>query len=271
MIVSDIDGTLLGPDHVVTDRTIAALQAAHEDGVIVVGATGRSHWSAKPLLEPIGCVRWLLASNGATLYDMETHEIVRQHPIERDLARNLIRDLHATFEGVGFSWETPEGVFQDENFRAIRSGAVPSTKLSRRKTIEFDVDAAEIIKMMVLHPELADIPWLEAVQPLVPDELSFSTSGIAFVEVTAPAADKGVALAALCEELGVHQESTVTFGDQSNDLGMLSWAGRGYAMGNAHERAVEAASHRAPHHLEDGVAQVVEQLLIDKNPTGGAQ
>jgi len=260
-MATDIDGTLLGSDHVVTQRTIDVLRSAHEAGVEIVAATGRSHWSAVPLIEPVGCIRWLLASNGATLFDLSTGQIVDQSLLDRATVRTVVSRLNREFPGLGYSWETAEGVFQDEAFRAIRSTTFPSQKIARRSTVEFDAGADDLAKMMVLHPTLADTAWLEASRPCIPSELSFATSGLRFVEITSALADKGIALAALCDRLGVPQEDSVTFGDQLNDLGMLRWAGRGYAMANAHADAVEAASHRAPHHADDGVAQVVEQLL----------
>jgi hydroxymethylpyrimidine pyrophosphatase-like HAD family hydrolase len=46
-----------------------------------------------------------------------------------------------------------------------------------------------------------------------------------------------------------------------NDLALLEWAGRGYAMANAHASVLEAAEHVAPPHDQDGVAQVLEELF----------
>ena len=267
LIATDIDGTLLGPDEAVTRRTIEALRSANDAGVEVVAATGRSFWSAVPLIEPVGCIRWLLASNGATLFDTSTGTVVEQSLLDRSIVRDLAAKLNAAFTGLGFSWENAEGVFQDEAFRAIRSAAFPSRKLARRSPGVFEPGADDLAKMMVLHPTLADSEWLEASRPYIPDELSFATSGLGFVEITSARADKAIALAALCERLGVDQQHTIAFGDQVNDLGMLRWAGRGYAMENAHEDAIEAASHRAPHHGDDGVAHVVEELLAERSGT----
>ena len=51
------------------------------------------------------------------------------------------------------------------------------------------------------------------------------------------------------------------FGDQVNDLDMVQWAGRGYAMENASPKLKNAASHWAPHHGENGVAAIIDELL----------
>ena len=41
LIATDLDGTLLNSAGEVSERTIAALRAAHDAGVIIVFATGR--------------------------------------------------------------------------------------------------------------------------------------------------------------------------------------------------------------------------------------
>ena len=46
-----------------------------------------------------------------------------------------------------------------------------------------------------------------------------------------------------------------------NDIEMLAWAGRGYAMAGGHPDAIAAANDTAPSCLQDGVAQVIERLL----------
>jgi hydroxymethylpyrimidine pyrophosphatase-like HAD family hydrolase len=53
----------------------------------------------------------------------------------------------------------------------------------------------------------------------------------------------------------------VAFGDMPNDLEMLRWAGRSYAVADGHPGAREAADDLAPACGDDGVAQVLERLL----------
>ena len=73
--------------------------------------------------------------------------------------------------------------------------------------------------------------------------------------------DKRAGLSWLCEHLGVDQADTIAFGDEGNDLTMLAWVGTGYAMANAPADVQAVADHVAPHHLDDGVAQVLETLI----------
>jgi hydroxymethylpyrimidine pyrophosphatase-like HAD family hydrolase len=53
----------------------------------------------------------------------------------------------------------------------------------------------------------------------------------------------------------------VAFGDMPNDIDMLRWAGRSYAMENAHPTVRAVATDVAPRHDEDGVAAVLVELF----------
>ena len=83
------------------------------------------------------------------------------------------------------------------------------------------------------------------------------------IEVSALGVDKGSTLAQLAADLGVAAESVVAFGDMPNDVPMLAWAGRSYAVMGGHPAALSATPHRAPSLADDGVAQVIEKLLAD--------
>jgi hydroxymethylpyrimidine pyrophosphatase-like HAD family hydrolase len=83
------------------------------------------------------------------------------------------------------------------------------------------------------------------------------------LEMSAPGVTKATALAWLAERLGVPRAEVVAFGDMPNDVPMLLWAGAGYAMSGGHDEALAAAPHVAPPLNEDGVAQVLEQLLAE--------
>jgi hydroxymethylpyrimidine pyrophosphatase-like HAD family hydrolase len=81
------------------------------------------------------------------------------------------------------------------------------------------------------------------------------------LEISASGVNKGSALAELATSRGLSRDDVVAFGDMPNDAPMLAWAGTGYAMGGGHPEAIAAADCQAPPLEEDGVAQVLEQLL----------
>jgi hydroxymethylpyrimidine pyrophosphatase-like HAD family hydrolase len=81
------------------------------------------------------------------------------------------------------------------------------------------------------------------------------------IECTAAEAEKGAALAAWCAERGIGAEDVIAFGDMPNDVSMLTWANRSFAMANAHAEALAAATDRAASCADDGVAQAIEMIL----------
>lgn len=262
LVASDLDGTLFGPDGAVSARTAATLRDVAAAGVEIVVATGRSHWSAVPRLEHLGCLRWLICSNGATVYDFEVGEIVVRRALSPADVAEVVDGLTARFPSVGFAWESPEGVFHTDRWVANRYATDARFQVKQRPTRELRVHEETVLKLMIAHDELTEYEWLDALATEVPDGLSASTSGAAFVEVTAADANKGDALRLLCDEVGVDRSHTIAFGDHANDLGMLAWVGTGYAMANAAARVREIADATAPHHAEDGVAQVLSELLL---------
>ncbi|MEM7339587.1 MAG: Cof-type HAD-IIB family hydrolase [Actinomycetota bacterium] len=262
LLASDLDGTLLGLDSQVSPVTVDALKRARAAGIEVVAATGRSHWSALPRILPTESIRWLIGSNGATLFDVEKGAVVQRRLIPVDHIVETVSAVTAEFPEVGISWETPEGVHHTEQWernRAALGRPIPLEYQGRRRP--FDPHAEQLVKLMLAHDRLSTYEWLDALTPVVPHGLSASTSGAAFVEVTRADANKGQAVADLCATLGIDQADTIAFGDHSNDLSMLRWVGTGYAMAGADDLVKGAADAVAPPHHEHGVAQVIDALL----------
>ncbi len=108
-----------------------------------------------------------------------------------------------------------------------------------------------------VEERIARLPEMEALFP----DLNVCSALGNNVELNAPAANKGDAIRALCARLGIAVEESIAFGDGLNDLTMIETAGLGVAMENG-EPVVKAAAKRiAPHHGEDGVGQVLEDLM----------
>lgn len=53
----------------------------------------------------------------------------------------------------------------------------------------------------------------------------------------------------------------MAFGDEHNDVGMISWAGMGVAMGNAVDAVKKVADRIGPTNDEHGVARVLAELV----------
>ncbi|MEQ4532361.1 MAG: Cof-type HAD-IIB family hydrolase [Mixta sp.] len=92
------------------------------------------------------------------------------------------------------------------------------------------------------------------------------TSGHGSVDLIIPGLHKAHGLALLQQRWGITNQQVVAFGDGGNDLEMLSQSGFGFAMANAPERVKTAADYLAPSNNEEGVLEVIQQLLDGRPP-----
>lgn len=258
LIASDLDGTLFGPDHQVSRRTTAAVQAAVAAGIHVIAATGRSTTSAIPRLAPVEVIHTAVCSNGSLIHDMLTGTTER-FPIDPAMVDRLIATLTAVDDRFAFSWETDQGNGWDESFDDI---AFVHEDLGDERGLDRRPGPSDhTTKVMIRHPEIAQDALREFLMPLVPDPLTVSTSGVQFVEVTGVGVTKASAVAELCARWNIDQQQVVAFGDNHNDAALLDWAGTGVAMGNGSEAALAAADTVIGTNADDAVAVWIEDLL----------
>src|ERR1700734_3847723 len=127
LIAVDMDGTLVGPNGLVSERNLAAIKAAEQAGMTVVVATGRRHPYAMRVLRGLGLREEdaLISSNGAvtrtigaklldrTLLPLETARWLCRHV---DEFRNA---LVITFDKVGPDGEDARGALVVEDLAEL--------------------------------------------------------------------------------------------------------------------------------------------------------
>ena len=83
------------------------------------------------------------------------------------------------------------------------------------------------------------------------------------VDVTAPNATKGHALAWRAEQLGLTRDQVMAVGDNFNDVEMLEYAGTPVLMANAVEGLRRPGWHVTGHQDDAGLAQAIRKLALD--------
>lgn len=257
LVASDLDGTLLGAGGAVSARTRRAVEAIAAAGIHVVAATGRSQWTARPLIEPVTGIELVVCSNGASLYDVRQDVSLAEYPIPDPVIDAILTGLAERFPGCLYGWETSADLFYDGGFVDYRPALdrLPSPDLA------VGPRPAPIRKLMIAHRDVQHYALLDALTPLLPPDCLASTSGAPFVEVTGDGVHKAFGLQQVCARLGVAADEVLAFGDNHNDLAMLQWAGRGVAMANAQPVVLDAVTEVTASHLDDGVAAVLETLV----------
>jgi hydroxymethylpyrimidine pyrophosphatase-like HAD family hydrolase len=81
-------------------------------------------------------------------------------------------------------------------------------------------------------------------------------------EIVRADASKWTAVLNLAELWGVEPDEICAVGDDANDIPMIRNAGLGVAMGHAHPDVQSVADHVTGGHDEDGVAMLVNEILL---------
>ncbi|WP_291423534.1 Cof-type HAD-IIB family hydrolase [Deinococcus sp.] len=265
LIATDLDGTLLRRDLSVSPRTRRALDGVRARGLEVVPVTARQPEGLRLIAGQAGMTGWAVCSNGALGLHLGTGEILFENLLESGTQRKLAVAITARVPGTVFVSVRDAGTV----FVAQRGYSELAQYTDHKRdpgslggfTLE-EVVARPSLKLALRHPELSPPELLAQVHSLGLSGFHATHSGAPFVEVAAQGVTKASGVARLCTHLGIAKSEVMAFGDAPNDVEMLAWAGHGVAMGNADPEARTAADEVALTNEEDGVAVVLEQLLV---------
>ncbi|MEU7291799.1 Cof-type HAD-IIB family hydrolase [Streptomyces exfoliatus] len=266
LIATDLDGTLLRDDKSVSERTVAALAAAEQAGIEVFFVTGRPARWMDVVSDHVHGHGLAICANGAAVVDLHAGgTFLEVHPLERPIALDVVRALRAAAPGTSFAVELTTGIHYEPQYPPffLDPGATVATA-EKLLFEEAPGAAAPVLKLLAQHPELDPDVFLSVARAAAGERASFTRSSPnALIEISALGVSKASTLALCCAERGITADEVVAFGDMPNDIEMLTWAGRSYAMGNAHPDVLAAASGQTAGNNEDGVAVVIEQLVAE--------
>lgn len=263
LVATDLDGTIVQHGRIITDRTVAALKLAASRGAKVVYATGRSLSDLNDVGKVLdkSTIPLAICCNGAMIYDFIKKDYTQLLPINLVAARSIITCLKQSLPEAVFAAQSLQDFYAEPNFTTKFSHKEDSIKLSTIEEI-LDIDLYKICIQANYNGYTAQ-SLIEQVQPLLLDsaQVCYAHLDAPSLEIASFGVSKGSAVAKISEDLGLHPEEVVVFGDGGNDLTMLEFTPNSYAPQSASPRAKLAAKNSAPSCNEDGVAQILEELF----------
>lgn len=269
LIAFDLDGTFLYDDKSIPEENLCLLQSAAAQGVHIVPATGRVLSVLPEELKVLPGLRYMIGANGALVSDIrEDKEIYSAKiPLERAL------EVYAYADSQGLSYDCyldNHGYMSAHMYDTIQNivtipGILNLIRTNRTRVDELKDylrgrgDALQKIQFYVSDPEKKARIMAE-LRKKFPD-LRITSSLPMNIEINGGGASKGQALCALCEYLGIDIRDTVAFGDGSNDLDMIQFAGTGVAMANAVDELKSAADFVTLSNMECGFARALEKFM----------
>ena len=260
-VLSDVDGTLLHPDHSLSQRTADAIRAMREAGVIFSLASGRPPKAMRHLIETFGIDVPVAGFNGGTLVNPDGSILVAHHlPAEAALITLALFSAEPDVEVWVFAdgdWlrRDPPGPMVQREADGLGYGPVVVES--------FEPYLDRVDKIVAASNNTQLLVELEAqLQPKVQGLAQVSRSQPVYLDVTAMLANKGEALKTLAEHLGVPLAQTAAIGDGGNDPAMFHVAGLSIAMGQAEETVKRQANVVTGSNVEDGAAGAFERFIL---------
>ena len=246
LLALDMDGTLLRRDGTIDPADVAALERARAAGVTITLATGRLAGGTVPTARVLGLDAPLVCGDGTLIVEPRTGEWREVTAIDPAGAEAVIATL-VEHGAIPFVF-APDSIHAD------------APRCARHDRLEVWTPT------LVLHPRLTEAPAWRA-EPVL---LAVGVGDQALVERTAEAlrnagdaaldcwsfpfgdewavrmhragCSKGSGLARVAAQLGIDREDVAAVGDWLNDVDMLSWAGRSFAMPHAPDPVKTVAS-----------------------------
>ena len=257
LVATDLDGTLVHSDGTITPRTREALLALQARGVIVVFVTGRPLRWAREVFDDVGDHGIAIVSNGALVWDVHGDRPDLVRAVNPEIGIATCERIREAIPGSVFGTESLAGISLEDAFRSRYElpAGIPRGPLA-------DIFGADVLKILARHEELGPQEFWDRAAEAAGDDLEIVwSSSTTLLEMSAAGVTKASTLARWAAQHDVEPQDVIAFGDMPNDIPMLAWAGTSYAMANAHPTVKDAADHVAGHHDEDGVAEILEQLL----------
>lgn len=267
MIATDLDGTLLHSDGTVSARSRQAIEAAAQAGIVIVFVTGRPPRWLTEVAEATGHTGLAVAANGAVLYDLHTEQCLLAHTMSPDELAVLTSELRTAFPPVHFAVEYGDGFGAEPEYIHDWQINPRLNSQGRPMTAPLTAELATIIakpavKLLAKDRGADADQFVASADQLLAGRASVThSSTFGLLEIAAAGITKATGLAEVAARSGIAPEQVVAVGDMPNDVPMLRWAGRSYAVANAHTAARAAADEVIGSNDEDAVAVLIESLL----------
>lgn len=262
IVASDLDGTLLAPNHQLSAYSKETLKALHEQGYTFVFATGRHHVDVASIRRTVGIPAYMITSNGARVHDQNDQEMYSQN-VPEDLVQPVIDTIKTDPEILIHMYQNDDWLLNkdDEQLRDFHE------EFSYLLYDQNNAPTNGIAKIFFTHPAQDHehlVTFETKLREQFGDRLNIAFSTPWCLEVMSAGVSKGDALKAVAESIGLTLENTIAFGDGMNDVEMLSMAGKGLVMGTSHEKVMKALPNNEVigSNADDAVAHYLQDHLL---------
>jgi Cof subfamily protein (haloacid dehalogenase superfamily) len=264
LLLADVDGTLVTPDKVLTDRAIDAVRRLGEAGILFAVTSGRPPRGMSMLIEPLNLTTPIAAFNGGILVNRDM-SVIEQRVIPEELVVP-VAELNKSFgldtwvyRGADWYIPDPKGAHVAKETATVRFEPKVMNGL--------DGLTSDVAKLVGVSDDLDAVARAStAAHDKFGDHVAAARSQPYYLDVTHPDANKGVVAQYLARTYSISTTSIATIGDMPNDVLMFAHSGLSIAMGNASLEVQHAARRVTTSNADEGFATAVERFILPPSP-----
>lgn len=265
IFLSDLDGTLLTNEKIISPKTMDVLNRFVDAGNVFAICTGRDINSARSVYDGLHLNlkgSYVVAYNGGQIYDVDGRCTIHREGIAPDMIRDIFRlakehDIHVHTYNDDFILTVQYNECMEFYRRVIKTPVIVADSIERF----VNVPPCKVI-CIELHDHAKQERFRIAAEREFGDTLALMYSNEYYLELIPKDSGKGSALIKLREQLGIAKEHTIAAGDADNDISMIREAGIGIAMINAADTVKAAADVvTETDNNHDGLVPILESVI----------
>lgn len=265
LYISDLDGTLLDGNSVVSTHSTHTLNELLQKGMRFTVATARTPATVIPLLQELDLDLPAVLMNGAVLYDIRRRRYIRANGFTDDSALQYIQQLEQR-DLVPFVYRIDDNKLQVFH-KPLANDMQREFKRQREHTPYKDFVLIDDYRTSLLDRPPLFILVIDLFDRLETAAAEINRSGkcslFCYRDIVDPRYGNleiyplGVSKAATAQQIidQLNPWEVVAFGDNLNDLPLFSLADRRYAPENAMDEVKRQATAIIPDNNHDGVAR----------------
>ncbi len=261
LVISDVDGTLINQDKILTARTKAAIKQLQQANILFTVTSARPPFGMKMIVDTLELQYPFGAFNGGLLLK-PNFDVIDCAP----LSPKIIPEIIDIIESYGLDvwlcsnrhWylKDPHGVHVDHHAKTLQ---FEPTVISSYQDIQDG-----IVKIVGVGQDVEAVAQCEtAAQKQFDSRLSATRSQSYYLDITQPNANKGTVVTKLADYLSIPTAEIVTIGDNYNDISMFGRSGISIAMGNASQKVQQQATYVTTSNAEEGFANAIEGFVLN--------
>ncbi|MGL5256845.1 MAG: Cof-type HAD-IIB family hydrolase [Proteocatella sp.] len=271
LVVSDLDGTLLNDEHIVSKENKKAINELENKDIKFCIATGRLNASAKVIARELGGSYNIISCNGALIKSADGSERIYINSLKNNKAIAIAELLESMNQRYHFYTEDSvysktlsnsalcyheQNLKNNDNKEDIR--IVICEDIVKKAGIVQD-----ILKFIVFFEDENDSQ--EIMNKLIEIEgIDISQSGTKNLEIMNKNVSKGNAIKIVSDMYKIPTSEIMVLGDQKNDLSMFEIAGLKVAMANGNSRLKTAADFITKSNNDSGVAYAINKVIFER-------